>query len=138
MSDEKTQVWRAYRKRDGNEVTAVQINISTPGIDYEKWDDRQHAKQGDWIVDNTGDVYTIDKDSFAATYEEVSPGRYHKVAMVYAREAGVQGRVKTKEGYTGYEPGDYLVSNSEDGSDCYAVEKYEFERMYEMVLEGVR
>ena len=39
--------------------------------------------------------------------------------------------MKTKEGATHYERGDYLVFNEEDGGDAYTVAKADFERMYE-------
>jgi hypothetical protein len=39
--------------------------------------------------------------------------------------------VRTKEGSTHYEAGDYLVYNQQDGGDAYAVSKRAFERMYE-------
>jgi hypothetical protein len=28
----------------------------------------QRCKRGDWLVDNGGEVYTVDGDSFARTY----------------------------------------------------------------------
>jgi hypothetical protein len=39
--------------------------------------------------------------------------------------------VKTKEGTTHYDAGDYLVYNEPDGGDPYAVSKENFERMYQ-------
>ena len=38
--------------------------------------------------------------------------------------------MKTKEGATRYEAGDYLVSNNSDGTDQYAIEAAKFETMY--------
>ena len=45
--------------------------------------------------------------------------------------ASAAGDVRTKEGSTHYEAGDYLVFNEPDGRDAYAVSKQAFERMYE-------
>ena len=47
-------------------------------------------------------------------------------------QAAAAGRVSTKEGSTGYEAGDWLVSNEEDGSDSYAVSAKKFEESYEL------
>ena len=40
------------------------------------------------------------------------------------------GSIQTKEGVTHYDPGDYIVSNKEDGSDEYAVAAAKFESLY--------
>lgn len=52
---------------------------------------------------------------------------------MWADVAGTAGAVRTNEGVTHYSPGDYLVYNEADGRDGYAVERSEFERMYELV-----
>ena len=41
------------------------------------------------------------------------------------------GKVKTNEGETAYEAGDYLVSNNEDGTDAYAIGAEKFRELYE-------
>ena len=41
------------------------------------------------------------------------------------------GKVKTQEGETAYEAGDYIVFNDEDGTDAYAMSAEKFESMYE-------
>ena len=122
---------QAYRKRAGTEVVAVRLDLHTDGFTYQKWGGEQRCKAGDWVVLNDGDTYTIDAESFAATYEYVSPGRYRKSALIFAMRASEGGRVETKEGSTGYEAGDYLVSNDVSGTDSYAVAADIFERMYE-------
>lgn len=119
---------RRYRKN--GIVTAVQLDLDTDGLEYRKWGDVQTAKAGDWLVDNEGDVYTVDREVFAKTYERKSPGVYVKTARVWAEVASEAGSVATKEGRTHYEAGDYLVEN-EDG-DAYAVEREKFESMYEL------
>ena len=121
---------RKYRKKDGEAVTAVQLKLDLLGFSYRKWGSEQTGRRDDWVVDNGGDVYTVANDSFEETYELVSPGRYCKIATVWAEVAVDAGTVKTQEGQTRYEPGDYLVSNQEDGSDRYAVSKAKFEEMY--------
>ncbi len=121
-----------YRKRPGLAVTAIRLALDTAGLVYRKWGGEQRGKAGDWLVENhDGDVYTVDAESFGASYERVSPGRYVKTAPVWAVQADAAGRVTTREGATGYRAGDYLVSNDADGEDVYAVPRRTFEASYE-------
>ena len=53
-----------------------------------------------------------------------------KTTPVWAQRAAAAGTVKTKEGSTQYQPGDYLVSNHCDGSDEYAMTAEKFEDLY--------
>ena len=122
-----------YRKREQQTVTGVQLNLDTEGLTYFKWGGQQRCQAGDWLVNNNGDCYTIDKDSFSKTYEKVAPGQYVKSAPVWAYQVMQPGRVKTKEGFTEYESGDYIVSNDLEGADSYAVSKEKFEAMYELM-----
>jgi hypothetical protein len=122
---------RQYVKRATQFVVAVQLDLDTPGFTYKKWGDTQACKRGDWIVNNNGETYTVDRESFARTYRSEGAGKYVKTTPVWAEVAPAAGSVRTKEGATHYEAGDYLVSNEEQGSDSYAVSKAEFERMYE-------
>jgi hypothetical protein len=124
---------RQYRKKPTSTISAVRLALETEGFTYRKWGGEQRCKAGDWIVDNGSDCYTIDADTFAKTYREVSTGSYVKVQPVWARTAESAGSVRTREGSTDYGAGDYLVSNSADGSDNYAVDKATFESMYEPV-----
>jgi hypothetical protein len=118
-------------KRVGTLVVAVQLDLDTRGFTYSKWGGEQACKPGDWIVNNGGDVYTVDRDTFARTYRAESPGLYRKVAPVWAEVAGHDGSIKTKEGVTHFKAGDYLVFNDEKGEDGYAVTAPSFEAMYE-------
>jgi hypothetical protein len=120
-----------YRRRPGATVVAVQLRLDTEGFSYRKWGAEQRCKAGDWIVDNGGEVYTVDADTFAATYQATGPGTYVKAGRVWAERATTAGSVQTKEGRTHYEAGDYLVSNHEDGSDAYAIGAAKFEALYE-------
>jgi hypothetical protein len=122
---------RQYVKRASQFVVAVQVALQTEGFTYEKWGSTQTCKPGDWLVNNDGDTYTIDRDTFARTYTPMGPGTYFKTTTVWAEVASEAGEVRTKEGTTHYEPGDYLVYNKPDGSDAYAVSRTVFERMYE-------
>jgi hypothetical protein len=122
---------RKYVKRASQFVIAVQLDLHTDGFTYEKWGSTQACKPGDWLVNNDGDTYTIDQDTFARTYTPRGPGTYVKTATVWAEVANEAGEVRTKEGTTHYEPGDYLVYNKPDGGDAYAVSSAVFERMYE-------
>jgi len=119
-----------YRKKPSQYVVAVQLDLDTDGIVYRKWGGQQRAKRGDWLIDNAGDVYTVDARSFARTYERVAPGRYIKKTPIWARVATEAGSVKTKEGTSDYKRGDYIVSNNKNGSDAYCISKAKFEKMY--------
>jgi len=123
---------RQYSKRASQFVIAVQLDLDTPGFTYKKWGDTQTCKRGDWLVNNKGDVYSIDRDTFSRTYESTGPGMYVKRTPVWAEVAREVGAVRTKEGATHYEAGDYLVYNQPDGGDPYAVAKDAFERMCEL------
>lgn len=122
---------RKFTKRPDQAVVAVRLDLETPGFAYQKWGATQTCKRGDWIVNNDGDVYTVDGETFARTYRHVDGGRYVKTTPVWAEEAPAAGHVATKEGTTQYAAGDYLVFNEADGGDAYAVSKAKFEAMYE-------
>ena len=119
-----------YVKRPNQTVAAVQLAVDTKGFTYKKWGAVQRCKARDWIVDNDGDVYTVDRVSFRRTYRQVGQGVYVKKTPVWAEKAAAGGRVKTKEGSTGYKRGDYLVFNQKNGADGYAVSAKKFKRMY--------
>jgi hypothetical protein len=119
-----------YVKRPSQAVAAVQLKVDTKGFTYRKWGAVQRCKARDWIVDNEGDVYTVDRVTFRRTYRRVGPGAYVKVTPVWAEKAEAAGRVKTKEGSTGYKRGDYLVFNQKTGADGYAISATKFKRMY--------
>jgi hypothetical protein len=121
-----------YRRKPDQAVTAVRLALVFDGFSYEKWGETQRAQAGDWLVDNGGDVYTVAADTFARTYREESAGRWVKAAPVWAERAEQAGSVATREGRTHFEAGDWLVSNSEDGSDAYAISAAKFEQLYEL------
>jgi hypothetical protein len=121
---------RRYVRRPDRPVAAVRLALDTDGLAYRKWGGEQRAKSGDWIVDNDGDVYTVDADVFARTYRRTSTGAYVKTTPVWATRATHAGAVKTKEGSTQYKAGDYIVSNHADGSDAYAIEAAKFDELY--------
>ena len=110
---------RRYLRRPDRPVVAVRLALDTDGLVYRKWGGEQRAKPGDWIVDNEGDMYTVDADVFARTYQQTGTGTYVKTTPVWAEQAQRAGDVTTKEGVTHYEAGDYVVSNNRDGSDAY-------------------
>lgn len=109
----------------------MQIDLDTEGFSYRKWGDLQQCRAGDWLVNNEGDVYTVARDTFERTYRLLSPGVYVKVTPVWAEAAEQAGQIRTKEGLTHYEAGDYLVFNDPDGEDGYAVSADLFEAIYE-------
>jgi len=110
----------------------VQLKLDTAGLHYKKWGGEQHAKRGDWLVDNNGDVYTVDAAVFARTYQPLRSGTYLKSTPIWAEVAPASGSVQTKEGQSQYAAGDYLVSNNEDGSDAYCMNAAQFTAMYEL------
>lgn len=121
---------KKYRMKGEAAVTAVQVDLDTGGFSYQKWGGTQSCKAGDWLVNNEGETYTVDRESFEATYSQVSPGVYTKTAPVWAEVAEEPGAIETKEGVTHYEAGDYLVFNGPDRQDGYAVRAKKFEAMY--------
>lgn len=125
-----------YVKRPDQTVVAVQLSLDTEGFTYRKWGDVQTCKAGDWLVDNDGDVYTVDRATFARTYRRVGPGTFVKTTPVWAEVAAEDGSVKTKEGTTHYRAGDYLVFNEREGGDAYAVSADKFAAMYERADES--
>lgn len=125
---------RQFRKAASQFVIAVQLELQTLGFFYLKWGGQQTCKPGDWIVNNAGDIYTVDRESFAAKYREgPTPGVYIKTGTVWAEVATTNGSIPTKEGATEYSAGDYLVSNNQDGTDAYAIAADVFRSMYEPV-----
>ena len=131
---------RRYVRRPDLPVVAIRLDLDTDGLVYRKWGDEQRAKRGDWLVDNAGDVYTVDADVFKDTYSPVGsgPGTYVKSTPVWATKAEKAGSVATKDGRTHYEAGDYIVSNNSDGSDQYAITAAKFETLYMPDNEEVR
>jgi hypothetical protein len=122
---------KRYRPRPDRFVVAVPLRLDTPGFSFRKWGAEQYCKAGDWIVDDDGDIHTVDSEVFAATYSRIGRGLYRKSTPVWAWLAPESGSVRTKEGRTGYGPGDYVVSNDPDGTDSYAMGAVRFESFYE-------
>src|ERR1041385_1988859 len=120
-----------YKRRQQTLVIAIQLDLDTEGLTYRKWGGTQHAKRGDWIVNNQGDVYTVDAASFRTRYQEASLGLYQKVGDVWSEKATSAGAIETKEGTTDYGPGDFLVFNDPDRKDGYAMKPDIFHRLYE-------
>lgn len=123
-----------FMHRPDQFVTAVQIDLDLPtGVLYHKWGGTQQASRGDWLLNNQGECYTVDQESFAATYREIQPGQYCKVGSVWAAVATIDGTIDTKEGQSSYLAGDYIVYNNQDGTDGYCVTAAKFLSMYEAV-----
>ena len=117
-------------------VIAVQINLDIEGFAYVKWGAEQHCSPGDWLVDNDGDVYTISDDTFAKTYRLEGPGLYRKIAPVWARVAQGKGTIRSEEGETEYEPGDYVVFHAPDAELGWAVKPDKFHARYDPAPEA--
>ncbi len=123
---------RRYRKKADQFVVAVRLQLDTAGFTYRKWGGEQRCKPGDWLVDNQGDIYTVDGEAFAKTYRCKGPGIYVKTTPIWAEVADRPGSVATKEGRSHYGVGDYLVYNNPDGTDAYCITAAKFESMYEL------
>ena len=126
------KIRRRYRKKADRFVIAVRLDLDTDGFTYRKWGAEQRCKRGDWLVDNEGDIYSVDSDVFAKTYRRVSLGLYVKTGPVWAEVATAPGSVGSNEGKSFYKAGDYLVYNNEDGTDAYCISADKFESMYEL------
>lgn len=122
---------RKYQRRSETSVTAVQLDLDTDGFTYRKWGGIQQAHSGDWLVNNDGDVYTIERETFERTYRMVGLGVYVKDQPVWARMAEADGMIQTKEGETHFKVGDMIVFNDENEQDGYAMAAEAFERLYE-------
>ena len=121
-----------YQKKAHRYIIAVQLKLETEGFTYHKWGAEQQCKKDDWLVKNEEETYTVDAESFAKSYRMTTPGIYTKSAPVWAEKATQDGRVLTKEGESHYRRGDYIVSNDEQGSDCYCMSPEKFKSMYEL------
>ncbi len=122
---------KQYQRKKKATITAVCMDLQIEGFEYQKWGGVQRCKPGDWLVNNQGDTYTIDAETFARTYKMVSAGVYEKDAPVWAVEATKAGSIATKEGSTAYQAGDFIVYNKPDATDGYAVAKDMFHNLYE-------
>lgn len=113
-------------------AVVVRLDLDTEGFSYRKWGGIQGCKRGDWLVNNQGDVYTVEAETFARTYRMVRSGVYEKDAPVWAERAERPGTIRTKVSATDYDAGDYLVFNDPAGNDGYAVKADTFHVLYEL------
>ena len=120
-----------YRRKEQTTVVAVRLELETNGFRYRKWGGEQRCKMGDWIVNNDGDVYTVDAETFDKTYRSVGRGVFRKDSRVWAERAKAAGVIRTKEGATEYQAGDVLVFNDAKGSDGYAMSADKFQKLYD-------
>lgn len=124
---------KLYKKRPQYFVTAVQLDLDFKGFSFRKWGNEQKCSAGDWLVNNGGDIYTVEKEYFQQHYQEISPGKFEKLGPVWAEAATESGNIDTIEGKTAYQTGDYLVYDRPEGGDAYAIKKQKFEQFYELV-----
>lgn len=122
---------RKYVRRAATPITAVQLDLDMDGFTYRKWGGVQTASPGDWLVNNGGDIYTVNRATFERTYRPISPGVYQKIQPVWAREAEADGSIQTKEGETHYRAGDMIVFNDPEEKDGYAITAEKFNDLYE-------
>ena len=111
----------------------MRLDLDTDGFTYRKWGGTQRCKQGDWLVNNGGDIYTIDQETFSRTY------RRGRGRPVRERESGLGGASHVggfdhdQRRIDRHEVGDFLVFNDPDGRDGYAVTAARFHELYEPV-----
>jgi hypothetical protein len=108
-------------------------SISTLRVLPSQLGGEQRCQSKNWLVDNDGDVYIVDRDTFARIYIKVAQGYYLKTSPVWAERVSAIGSVRTQEGMTHYQTGDYLVSNNPEGKDRYAIASDRFLGTYEPV-----
>src|SRR5688500_16795043 len=53
---------RRFLPRPERTVVAIRLPRDANALVYRKWGGEQRAKPGDWLVDNDGDVYTVDAE----------------------------------------------------------------------------
>lgn len=124
---------KQYKRKPGKSVVAIQL----PGhMLYKAWGDIQHAKPGDWLLQNGDEVYTVDAKSFEHTYRTEGNNLFIKTAAVWAMQTEVDGKVHTKEGYSDYKSGDMLVWNDPHSSDGYCMPQEKFFELYELDGDG--
>ena len=123
---------KKYRKKSTQSVIAIKIDLNIDKWEYSKWGSEQRAKRGDWLVNNDGDVYTVDGRVFARTYKQLRPGIYVKTTSVWAEVATDSGSIKTKEGESHFRRGDYIVYNNKNGGDGYCMSAAKFKAMYKL------
>ena len=122
---------KKYRKKANQKIHAIQLDMDLISFSYHKWHDTQACKAGDWLVENNGDVYTVDQQVFADTYLQIAPATYQKITPVWARQADEAGSVETKEGRSHYQVGDYILANNSNGSDSWCMSEETFHDLYE-------
>ena len=122
---------KRYRKKEGLYVIAIQLDLDFDYFKYKKWDGIQTCKRNDWIINNSGDIYTVDNNVFQRTYKNIGLGIYTKTTNIWAKQTTKKGKIKTKEGESVYFPGDYIIFNDESGSDSYCISKKKFNELYE-------
>ncbi len=126
-----------YRKNSDSLVSAVQLSMDFAGFSYTKWGANQKCERNDWLVDNGGDVYTVQDEYFRNNYVAVRPGAYQKIGEVWAEVAEQEGVIETIEGSSAYHAGDYLLFDRPNGGRGWAVNKQRFEQMYERLDDGL-
>jgi hypothetical protein len=124
--------YERYQRRPGTTVHAIQLALDTDGFDYVKWGARQHCKPGDFIVRRGNETYTVDADAFTRSYRLVRGSEYEKTGHVWAERQAQAGSVRTREGSTSFEAGDYVVFNDVERTDGYAIPGSTFEALYEL------
>jgi len=107
--------------REGQEVTAIHLNLNLDAFIHQKWGRIQGAKHGNWRVERDGQVHIVAEKSFEQTYKKIGPATYTKNGSTWAAPAAEAGIIVTQEGETHFRHGDYIVWNDAAGSDGYAV-----------------
>ena len=127
--------------RDLQDLVGIDLSSSleiTSDLGYRKWGGDQSASVGDFLVLNPAagnDLYTCEKTVMLSTYEEVTPNEFLKTASIEAREATSSGEIRTLEGFSKFQPGDFIVTNP--GGDQYVISARNFHEMYDPLEPSV-
>lgn len=81
---DRMAIRRRYEKRADSYVITVRLEMDTDGFTYRKWGGIQRCKPSDWLVDNNGDIYTVDGEFFLKAYRKVGPRAYAETSPVWA------------------------------------------------------
>jgi len=91
----------AIPAQEADPGVAVQLDLDAEGFTYQKWGGTQRCKRGDWLVNNQGEIYTVDAETFDHTChlkEDERPGIYTKEVPVWAEQEQHLGMTQHPDG----------------------------------------
>lgn len=92
------------------------------------------AQPGDWaVIDDAGNERSVAAAVFAATHEQVGPGRYRRSGTVRARPAVAGEVIATLEGEVVAKAGDWIIEGSQ--GEQWPIPEPQFRTTYDGPLE---